>query len=174
MTKRSELFAPSVEGEGRLLVLIDAFSLNQGSVQGRTKLAKLDFLLRYPAFFDRAMLLRGVTVPSEAVEPRRDIETRMVRYRFGPWDPAHYAILGSLIGRGLVEIIREPRVFAFRTTSLGAEVAATLSSLEPWRDVAVRARLLRRTFRTHTGTFLKNWIYEHFPEVTKASWGDEL
>ena len=25
----------------------------------------------------------------------------MIRYRYGPWDPSYYAVLGSLIGHGL-------------------------------------------------------------------------
>jgi hypothetical protein len=170
----SELYAPTAEGEGRLLLLIDAFSLNGGAVQGRTKLAKLDFLLRYPAFHERAMQLRKLPSATPSAEPEPDLETRMVRYRYGPWDPAHYGILGSLIGRGLVEVVREPRVFAFRTTARGSKIAKELAESEPWIGVSRRATLLRRAFRTQTGTFLKDWIYENFPEVTQASWGDSL
>lgn len=42
---------------GRLLVLIDAFAGKAGDqkLEGLTKLAKLDFLLRYPAFLERAI-----------------------------------------------------------------------------------------------------------------------
>jgi hypothetical protein len=50
---RADLFRPSVEGEARLLILIDAFSRGRNSLEGRLKLAKLDFLLRYPRFFRR-------------------------------------------------------------------------------------------------------------------------
>jgi hypothetical protein len=49
---RDEAFAPTAEGEARLLLLIDAFSAGGEHLQGRVKLAKLDFLLRYPRFFD--------------------------------------------------------------------------------------------------------------------------
>ena len=170
-----DLYAPTPEGEGRLLLLIDAFSLNQGSIQGRTKLAKLDFLLRYPVFFQRAMELRGTSTSGLDHGPvDQNIETRMVRYRYGPWDPSHYAILGSLIGRGLVEVVRDPGVFGFRTTELGAGLAERLAESEPWNKIARRAVILRREFRIQTGSFLKSWIYEHFPEVTQASWGDQL
>lgn len=176
MTDRSrELYAPTSEGEGRLLLLIDAFSLNDGTVQGRTKLAKLDFLLRYPVFFEKAMGLRGI--PAEdvrAASEDRNIETRMVRFRYGPWDPSHYAVLGSLIGRGLIRTVREERYVAFRTTDRGAEVARRLAQTEPWSDIGRRSRLLRRAFKSQTGAFLKNWIYDNFPEVTGASWGESI
>jgi hypothetical protein len=29
----------------------------------------------------------------------------MMRYRYGPWDPSYFAVLGSLVGRGLIEAI---------------------------------------------------------------------
>ena len=45
---RTEQFQPSLDSEGRLLLLIAAFSRGNRVLEGRTKLAKLDFLLRYP------------------------------------------------------------------------------------------------------------------------------
>lgn len=176
MTDRSrELYAPTSEGEGRLLLLIEAFSLNDGTVQGRTKLAKLDFLLRYPVFFDKAMGLRGI--PSEdvrAASQDKNIETRMVRFRYGPWDPSHYAVLGSLIGRGLITTVREKKYVAFRATDRGSTVARRLAQTEPWSDVDRRSKLLRRAFKSQTGAFMKKWIYDNFPEVTRASWGESI
>lgn len=41
MTLPLSSYAPTAEGEGRLLLLLHSFSLNGGTVQGRTKLAKL-------------------------------------------------------------------------------------------------------------------------------------
>ena len=40
----------------RILLLLNAFSKedDEGSIEGLTKLAKLDFLLRYPVMLDRA------------------------------------------------------------------------------------------------------------------------
>lgn len=168
-------FAGTLEGEARLLLLIDAFSSRDGMLQGRTKLAKLDFLLRYPKFFDRAMALRDVRVDVARDEAAaNNIEQRMVRYRYGPWDPAYYAILGALLGRGLITTVPERNYLGFRTTQLGHEKAEELAGSEAWEAVAARAGLLQRTFRAQGGTFLKKWIYRHFPEVTSASWGDTL
>jgi hypothetical protein len=41
---------------GRLLVLLEAFGGRRGDqpIEGLTKLAKLDFLLRYPVYLERA------------------------------------------------------------------------------------------------------------------------
>lgn len=168
-------FAGTLDGEARLLLLIDAFSSGSDGLQGRTKLAKLDFLLRYPRFFNRAMRLRKVAVEA-AGDPAEEnnIESRMVRHRYGPWDPSYYALLGALLGRGLITTVPQSNYLSLRTTARGHEVAAELAATEAWEPVAERARLLRRTFATQRGTFLKNWVYQHFPEVTQASWGDRL
>lgn len=169
-----QAYAASVEGEARLLLLIDAFSQREGTLEGRTKLAKLDFLLRYPAFFQRAMAIKGIQFDDELVDAGQTIDDRMVRFRYGPWDPAYYALLGSLLGRRLIEAVPRERYIGFRTTEMGQRLAADLSTTHPWRDVAARARLLRRAFRTQGGTYLKNFVYDHFPEVAQASWGDSL
>jgi hypothetical protein len=55
---RKELFQPSIESEARILLLINAFTTPTKSLEGRTKLAKLDFLLRYPSFMQRALAIR--------------------------------------------------------------------------------------------------------------------
>jgi len=42
---------------GRLLVLLGAFSKSEedSTIEGLTKLAKLDFLLRYPVYLEKAL-----------------------------------------------------------------------------------------------------------------------
>lgn len=168
-------FAGTLEGEARLLLLIDAFSGGQGTLQGRTKLAKLDFLLRYPKFFERAMALRNVPTTVERDEAAENsIAQRMVRYRYGPWDPAYYALLGALVGRGLITTIPDRNHLGFRVTERGHEVATELAEAEAWLAVTQRAKLLKRAFPSQTGSFLKRWIYDRFPEVTQASWGEQL
>ena len=162
---RRDLFQPSAEGEARLLILIDAFTSPTKALEGRTKLAKLDFFLRNPAFLGRVM---GVDT-----SPEPDIETGMIRYRYGPWDPAYFALIGSLVGRGLVEIVPLQRGLGYRTTARGHGVARTISSEPSWTDVDERAKVLRRSL-DKSGATLKKLVYEHFPEVTEARWGDRL
>jgi hypothetical protein len=166
----SVAFAPVAEGEARLLLLIDAFSKDGGHLQGRVKLAKLDFLLRYPRFFERAMCARGRQV-DVADEPEPVIEQRMVRYRYGPWDPTYYDLLGKLIGKGLITPVPQSRYIGLRVTEAGHEVADAIADTATWAKTAKATRILRTEFRDHRGTWLKNFIYEHFPEVAGASWG---
>lgn len=170
-----ELFRPSAEGEARLLVLIDAFTSKSRGLQGRTKLAKLDFLLRYPAFFSRAMADRGVAEDEyeTAATEANPIEQRMVRYRYGPWDPSYYALLGSLIGRRLVEIRPYKRGLGYATTEAGSELASELRNEPSWKEIAARVTLLRRHMDL-SGSGLQKKVYELFPEVAESDWSEEL
>jgi hypothetical protein len=171
---RNDLFAPSVEGEARLLLLIDAFTGPTANLEGRTKLAKLDFLLRYPAFLRRAVEIRAPKAAAPEPAPNEgNIEQRMVRYRYGPWDPAYFALLGSLIGRGLITPVSHRSGVGYRTTDEGSAAARDLAATDAWAEVAGRARLLKRHFNV-SGTFLMKFIYEHFPEVSGASWHKQL
>lgn len=171
---REELLRPTSEGEARILLLIDAFTTATRALEGRTKLAKLDFLLRYPDYLRRALAKREA--PEASMVPQvvgSDIESGMVRYRYGPWDPSYFAILGSLLGRGLVQAVPDRRGLAFRATDSGQQVAASLREEPSWDSIADRIRLLRRYFDL-SGETLKRLIYENFPEVTSADWGKPL
>ena len=80
---------------GRLLVLLGSADARKSTpvtkakaVEGITKLAKLDFLLRYPTCLERALKELGRD-PGEAnvqARERTSIEAKMVRFRYGPWD----------------------------------------------------------------------------------------
>jgi len=107
---RRSRYRSSREAEARLLLLIDGFSRQTNgprSLEGRVKLAKLDFLLRYPRHLASVLASRGVKDAARAGLERQDspLESRMMRYRYGPWDPSHFAILGSLVGRRLIEVV---------------------------------------------------------------------
>ena len=64
----SSLTGTSTYHQARLLVLVDAFTRSGGKVDGLTKVAKLDFLLRYPTFLRRLADTRGIELPV-GIEP---------------------------------------------------------------------------------------------------------
>jgi len=172
---RKDLFQPTDEGQARLLLLINAFSKKDEGLEGRTKLAKLDFFLRYPNFFHRALQIRapGTAQMASSEGAGETIEDRMVRYRYGPWDPAYFALLGALVGKGLVMTIPSRRGVVYRTTARGKAVAARLATTDAWNDTATRAQQIKKHFDL-TGTWLKEFVYRHFPEVAGATWGRKL
>ncbi len=93
---RKELFQPTLEGEARLLVLISTFTTERTNLDGRTKLAKLDFFLRYQTYFKRALKIRNPQLKEVnlRISSEETVESKMVRYRYGPWDPSYFALLG--------------------------------------------------------------------------------
>lgn len=111
-----------------------------------------------------------MTVNEDEVQ---NIENRMIRYRYGPWDPSYFSVLGRLIGKGLVQVVPAKNGMAYRITEAGHQLAMELIEEESWQETWKRIELLKSHFDL-TGNSLKNFIYTHFPEVTGASWGEEL
>ena len=161
--------------EARILLLIDRFTATKRGLNGLTKLAKLDFLLRYPAMLDRLLAEDGLHWP-QGTQPtsseRRAVESRMTRYKYGPWDQRYYSVLGSLAARDLITYSGADRA-EFRVTADGAIAAATLAETDEWAVVTQRIDLLKRHFNK-SGTALKTLIYDRLPDAVDRPWRTEI
>jgi hypothetical protein len=150
------------------LLLLNAFAGEDGSgsVEGLTKLAKLDFLLRYPVMLERALQAKGRTIRDVqmAEHERQSVESAMVRYRFGPWDHRYRELLNTLVAKGLATVSIEGRTIVISLTDRGRGAAVQLSNEAAFEPYARRSQLLKRHFDM-TATNLMNFIYETFPEV---------
>ncbi|WP_159847594.1 hypothetical protein [Nocardia sp. CY41] len=155
--------------QARVLLLVRAVSATKGNankLDGLTKLAKLDFLLRYTALapqvldavdpHDRRLHLS----PGELVAPT-DVEAPMIRYKYGPWDDRYYAILGALIGRGLLRYTRARKgSVAVTTTAPGGRLADQLAASPRWATVAARSAVIAEASAGMSGSALKDLIYQ--------------
>ena len=162
--------------EGRLLVLLGAFTENKGKpIDGLTKLAKLDFLLRYPVFLERALKARNAKpAKAKVVEhERKSVESSMVRYRYGPWDFRYRRFINLLVAKGLVTVETEGRTIHIGLTKIGLEIAKTLAEDNAYSDLAYRSRLLKKHFDLKPTT-LMNFIYDTFPEIVTLRLGEEI
>src|SRR5690349_19688961 len=102
-----------------------------GLIRGRTKLAKLDFFVRYPAFLEAAVQRVRRQRPSLADyrAGTEGVEASMVRYRFGPWDHRYYNLLGLLDARALIKIGGGAgRVETYSLTEAGRQLADSLAT----------------------------------------------
>ncbi|MGY2746233.1 hypothetical protein [Arthrobacter sp. UYCu723] len=178
---RWQQFRATPEAEARLLLLIDGFSrktTGPRTLEGRVKLAKLDFLLRYPHHLARVLERRNVDSRTRTevvdIEDAAPIDSRMMRYRYGPWDPAYYALLGALIGRRLIQALplSGSSGFGYRTTAEGERVTANLAADDCFGELNARIRILRRHLDL-SGTALKNLLYD-LPEVADATWKEDI
>jgi len=152
----------------RLLILIDAFAEGDqsGAIEGLTKLAKLDFLLRYPIMLERALEAKGKSTRNVQLKnhERYSVESEMVRYRFGPWDHRYREFLNILLAKGLVSISIDGRTVVIAATEEGRDCAKQLASDQLFEQYSRRSKLLKRHFDM-TATNLMRFIYETFPEI---------
>ena len=152
----------------RLIVLLDAFAGKDGTerIQGLTKLAKLDFLLRYPVMLERALEARRKTTRDVEVDEheRFSVESTMVRYRFGPWDHRYREFINVLVAKGMATLDIEGRTIVIGLTDIGKKAARELAADAVFEPYARRSRALKRHCDL-TATNLMRFIYDTFPEI---------
>ncbi len=160
----------------RLLILLEAFAGEENeAVEGLTKLAKLDFLLRYPVMLERALEAKGRSTSGVDLDDheRESVESAMVRYRFGPWDHRYRQFLNSLVARGLAIVSVEGRTVVVTLTERGRLTARRLSDDEAFSAYVERATILKRHF-DNTATHLMKFIYSTFPEIVSLRSGASI
>ncbi len=145
-------------------------------IEGLTKLAKLDFLLRYPNCLERALTSAGKDAGKAKIAEfeRTTIESKMVRFRYGPWDHRYRRWVSLMAARGLVAVDVKGKTVQLWPTPEGQAMANALADQEPLEDLATRARLVAKTFGNRSGTALKDFVYATFPELTNMKWGEEI
>jgi len=152
----------------RLLILLDAFAGKEGTdeVEGLTKLAKLDFFLRYPVMLEKALQVRHRSPKAAELQPfeRDSVESKMVRYRYGPWDHRYWQFLALLKAKGLIQIRRKGFGRMFGLTDQGRRCAKQLSEMSEFAIVARRARVLKESLDM-TATNIMRFVYSTFPEI---------
>lgn len=163
--------------QSRLLLLIGVIAgrNGNGTINGLSKLAKLDFLLRYPTCLERA--LKAISIPYEHVKvrdfERKSVESLMVMYRYGPWDFRYRRILNLLVGQGLVSIELNGRAFEIGITKLGMQTCSDLTMGPEFEIIVSRSRLIKRNFDMPNAK-LSEFIYSTFPEISTLSIGSEI
>src|SRR5688572_10598455 len=111
----------------RILLLISTCGVKKQStkvhsIEGLTKLAKLDFFVRYPSFFNRisAHLNSSKRIFSE------NVESKMIRFHYGPWDKRYYQVLPFLEARGMLTIDKHGSQYVFALTPQGEAISKEL------------------------------------------------
>lgn len=163
----------------RLLLLLAANSGNRSKnkpMEGLTKLAKLDFLLRYPNCLERALVTEGRQRDEARVQEfeRTTIESKMIRFRYGPWDHRYRRWVSLMAARGLVEVGVQGRTVQIWLTPKGQNIAAMLAESEPHQSLTERAKVVVKRFGSKSGSALKDFVYATFPELTNMKWGEEI
>lgn len=164
--------------EARLLLLLrQQADKADGTVNGITKLAKMDFLLRYPLYFERVLRSRYRRRPPVVVmhDYERDtVESRMIRFRYGPWDRRYRRWIGLLVARGLADTFVSGRTVHVGLTDRGRKVADTIAQQEEFAALDARTEQVSKAVGAMSGSALKELIYQVVPELTGMNWGEEI
>lgn len=158
----------------RLILLLNAAAGKSNKpIKGIMKLAKMDFLVRYPNCLVRALEAIGKEKMANEIpeEELNTIETRMIRFRFGPWDDRYRRWISILVARGLAHTYLEGRTVNVKLTSEGVDLAAQLSSLDEFQPLAKRSKIVVSAVGNYSATKLKDFVYEVFPEIVDMKWG---
>ncbi|MCC5032283.1 hypothetical protein DMH02_003185 [Streptomyces sp. WAC 00631] len=155
--------------QARILLLVDSVCKTPGharKLDGLTKLAKLDFLLRYPALAPTVLERLSPSdsrlnlTPEEISEPT-DVEAPMVRYKYGPWDDRYYAVIGALVGRGLLHYVQGRKgSVALSPTPAGKRLAADMAKSKDWKSISERSQAIAEASSKLTGNAIKDLIYQ--------------
>jgi hypothetical protein len=163
--------------EARLLLLLrQQAEKGAGTVNGITKLAKMDFLLRYPLYLERALRERYKRPPAVVMQPyeRNTVESRMIRFRYGPWDRRYRRWIGLLVAKGLVDSFVTGRTVHVGLTARGRQIADKLAQQQEFNDLSARAEQVSKAVGAMSGSALKDLIYQVVPELSGMSWGEEI
>lgn len=160
--------------QARVLLLVDAVCTAPGharKLDGLTKLAKLDFLIRYPALAPQVLPSlqssdsRLHLSPEDQTDPT-GVESPMTRYKYGPWDDRYYSIIGALVGRGLLRYARGRRgSVALASTANGKRLAGQMKASEQWSEIADRCQAVAEASSGLTGNALKEVIYDRLADL---------
>lgn len=168
---------------GRIMLLlkycaVDKMKEDRVGIKGRTKLAKLDFFLRYPSYLEKALELPNVNRAKLSAEievsEKNSIEAKMVRYRYGPWDSKYYDVFAYLLSKDLMDIVSIGGVDYFSLTNMGEHATEILAGNEAFRSLVTRCNIIRLTLGRRSGKSLKKIIYENFPEIVRKPIGSPI
>ncbi len=154
----------------RLLLLFKICGV-AGRIDGLTKMAKLDFFVRYPKFFDE--VCKALGLPTESVEAT--VESSMIRFHYGPWDDRYYHVLAFLEATGLLEVSKVKNAFILKLTDQGQVAAKRLVAEPSYVSLVEQMQRVKKSLGGKAGSSLKKLIYTVFEkEVGQRPFGETI
>ncbi|MCZ7547607.1 MAG: hypothetical protein M5U11_00415 [Anaerolineales bacterium] len=151
----------------RILLLLKYAGGKQAKISGRLKLAKLDFFVRYPSYLSKA--IGSDSKITTYIQP----ESPMIRYKYGPWDNKYYDVFALLVAKGLMAISSTKSGDEFSLTDRGQNAVTELQGPD-FEEIIFRCQLAYQRFKDFSGSQLKNFIYENFPEIVAQPISSEI
>jgi hypothetical protein len=160
-----------IEFHAARLILLFQLCGTDGKINGLTKMAKLDFFVRYPQFFSITCQAIGQDVKIQ----NDSVESEMIRYHYGPWDHRYYQILAYLKARGLLEISKDGKAYNITLTGHGKRIATQLEQFEAYASIIEQMKKVNQVLGKMSGTQLKQLVYKVFDEqVSRLKLGEVI
>lgn len=162
----------------RLLILISVLTHQKHvkKVDGITKLAKLDFLLRYPVALKRA--LSRINVPADVIPMElhewTSVESSMILFKYGPWDKRYRSFLAILESHSLLRIEKERETIFIEITNEGERIAEKLKTRNEFTTYAERSYVIWKYFEKMPAYKLEKLMSEIIPELQITAFGDVI
>ena len=154
----------------RLLLLFKVCGV-AGRIDGLTKMAKLDFFVRYPLFFKEACKALGL----ETQSTETTVESSMIRFHYGPWDDRYYHVLAFLESTGLLEVTKVKNAFTLKLTEKGQSAAKQLADDDAYAPLVEQMKHVKKALGAKAGSSLKKLIYTVFEkEVGQRTLGETI
>jgi hypothetical protein len=155
----------------RLVLLLGICGGSSAAITGLTKLAKLDFFVRYPDFFNAVIGEPSKSAPGRSAA----IEAAMIRHHYGPWDKRYYHVLAFLEARGLVSVNKTGKSVRISLTRLGKTAVQRLSNQPAFAGLCRQMESVAERLGSSTGNQLKNLVYQTFTdEVARRPLGQVI
>ena len=160
--------------QARVLLLVQAVAADSGharKLDGLTKLAKLDFLVRYPALASTVLDNLPDAEPrmhlsDDEVAAPTEVEDPMTRYKYGPWDDRYYPVVGALVSRGLLRYVKGRRGSVALAPTPAGKALATEQTQDPlWQTTADRCAAIAEASAGLTGNAVKELIYARLADL---------
>lgn len=140
-------------------------------IEGLTKMAKLDFFVRYPRFFNVACMNLGFPESTSA----HSTESSMIKFHYGPWDDRYYHVLSYLEAKHLMEIVPKGNMYELKLTKMGDAVAESFVKDQEYSVVVNHMKEVKKVLGSKTGSALKKLVYQLFEdEVKKKPLGEVI
>jgi hypothetical protein len=104
----------------------------------------------------------------------KSIESKMIRFRYGPWDSRYRKWIGVLMAKDLAISFILGNTVCIEITEKGKEISDMLSSLEEYSVMSDRCTAIVKTFGTYSATKLMDFVYDTFPELSSMKWGEKI
>jgi hypothetical protein len=192
MRSQKSLFAPPnpktlsaddlVEFHAARLLLLLHLCGSKNQIEGLTKLAKLDFFVRYPEYFQRAIADRAeeaglqlAPLTSSTHPTSAPVESPMIRFFYGPWDKRYYQVIPYLESRQLLFVEKNKNRFRFTLSEKGLSLAKQLALEPAFVKLCEQMSAVKKVFGTMKGTELNDLIYRLFDtEIAQRSLGEKI